>query len=107
MAETPLTQEELADATYETVELTWLPLAGEETETLANDKVAELSASKRANFLIKRCSCREEIKTSTGFCGWITRSLRNSNAPHKDHFEERLLKGCRPEDYEPKFSLIA
>jgi hypothetical protein len=54
MAETPLAQEELADATNCTVELTWLPLAGVETDTLPNDRVPELNARKRANFLIKR-----------------------------------------------------
>jgi|HubBroStandDraft_1064217.scaffolds.fasta_scaffold421618_1 hypothetical protein len=52
MAETPFEQEELADATNCTVELTVLPLAGAETETLAEAKVAELSASIRTNFLI-------------------------------------------------------
>jgi len=53
MAETPLGQEELADATYCTVGLTVLPLAGAETETLAEARVPEHSASRRANFLIK------------------------------------------------------
>jgi hypothetical protein len=52
MAETPFEQEELADATNCTVELTVLPLAGAETETLAEAKVAELNASIRTNFLI-------------------------------------------------------
>jgi hypothetical protein len=68
MAETPLAQEELADATYCTVELTWLPLAGAETETLAKTRVPELSASRRANFLIK-CApvVKNRVKASTGF----------------------------------------
>ena len=55
MAETPFAQDVVADATYCTVELTVLPLAGTETETLANAKVPEQSTSSRANFLMK-CS---------------------------------------------------
>jgi hypothetical protein len=58
MAETPFRQEEVADATYCTVVLTVLPLAGEETETLAKVKVPELSTSRRANFLIRVLGCK-------------------------------------------------
>jgi hypothetical protein len=52
MATTPLRQEELADATYCTVGLTWLPLAGARTETPAKARVPEFSANRRANLLI-------------------------------------------------------
>jgi hypothetical protein len=59
MAEMPLEQDELADATYCTVVLTVLPLAGSETETLAKARVPELSTSKRANFFITEDSVVE------------------------------------------------
>jgi hypothetical protein len=52
MAEMPFVQEVVADATYCTVELTVLPLAGAVTETLAKARVPELSKRRRANFLI-------------------------------------------------------
>jgi hypothetical protein len=62
MAETPLGQEVVAEATYCTVVLTVLPLAGTETETLAEAKVAELRTSRRAKFLIRRSVCRVFLK---------------------------------------------
>jgi hypothetical protein len=40
-----------AFATYCTLVLTWLPLAGAETETPPNARVPELKARRRANFL--------------------------------------------------------
>jgi hypothetical protein len=53
MAETPLAQEVVADATYCTVGLTVPPLAGAETETPAKAKVPEQSTSRRANLPMK------------------------------------------------------
>jgi hypothetical protein len=67
MAETPFEQEELADATYRTVVLTVLPLAGVETETLAKARVPELSISRRANFLIGGLRWSRTETVSTGF----------------------------------------
>jgi hypothetical protein len=115
MAETPLAQEEVADATYCTVELTWLPLAGVETETLANDRAPELSASKKATFLMGgnfliNCAPvvknKEPIKASTGFSGWINPKSTKLEGSPQGHCEERLLEGARPKDYGPKFPLI-
>jgi hypothetical protein len=75
MAETPFEQEEVAEATYWTVVLTVLPLAGSETETLAKAWVPELSISRRANFLMRGIPVVEYIGVSTGFCGWITLNI--------------------------------
>lgn len=51
MEEIPLAQFEEAFATYCTLVLTLLPLAGAETETPAKAKDPELNARRRANFL--------------------------------------------------------
>jgi hypothetical protein len=59
MAEMPFEQEDVADATYFTVALTVLPLAGAETETPAKAMVPEHRISRRANFLMRRDSNRE------------------------------------------------
>jgi hypothetical protein len=58
MAEMPFEQEELADATYCTGELTVTPLAGAEIETPAKAKVPELNTSRTASFLIRVPGCQ-------------------------------------------------
>jgi hypothetical protein len=81
MAETPFEQEELADATNCTVGLTVLPLAGADTETLADARPAEHSAIKRANFFIKYLrSVRYKSGCPYRVSGWIVRILPRSEA---------------------------
>jgi hypothetical protein len=63
MAETPFAQEELAEATYCTVGLTWLPLAGAETETLAETRVDAPSASRRRRVFIAYSGRRVRLRT--------------------------------------------
>jgi hypothetical protein len=58
MAETPFEQEEVADATYCTGELTVIPVDGADTETPAMAELPELSTSRTASFLIRVLGCQ-------------------------------------------------
>src|SRR5450432_2405094 len=67
----PEAQFEVAWATYCTVGLTLLPLAGAETETPAKAEAPEPRASKKANFRMKKCSVvGERAAVPTVFLVW-------------------------------------